>query len=115
MKRVYSATFRLDLNNADERRALKRLRQMDRQQFASYGKLITAAVNEYYDRREKLAADPYLETREKEDAFLQAVQQAIERGLRTLPTGFQTSPAAAPVSESDSEDISAALDFVDGF
>ena len=115
MKRVFSATFRLDLDNADEHRAWERLRQMDKRQFTSYGKLITAAVNEYYDRRERLTADPYLETREKEDASRQAVQQAIERGLRAQPTVLRTSPADAPVLENDSEDISAALDFADSF
>ena len=95
MKHIFAATLRLDLDNADERRAWERLRQMDKRQFRSYGKLIAAAVNEYFDRQEK------------EAALLRAVEKAVERGLRSQP---------APAIERDSEeDISAALDFADSF
>ena len=99
MKHIFAATLRLDLDNADERRAWERLQQMDKRQYHSYGKLIAAAVNEYFDRQEK------------EAALLRAVEKAVERGLRSQPA-----PAPGPAIERDSEeDISAALDFADSF
>ena len=36
----------------------------------SYSDVIIAAVNGYFGRKRQLADNPYLETREKEDAFL---------------------------------------------
>ena len=66
----------------------------------------------------RLERDPYLETREKEDAFLRRVTEAIEQGLRFAPVGMLpfTPPATveAPSAEDD-ENISAALDFADSF
>ena len=35
------------------------------------------ALNDYFDRQERLMDDPYLETREKEDAFLRRIQDTI--------------------------------------
>ena len=110
MKRVFTTTLRLDLLDQEDRRAYERLRQMDRTRYRSYSKAVVAAVNDYFDRQERLAADPYLETREKEDAFLQRVMEAVGSGLRAAP------PVQMPEAETtDEEDLSAALDFADSF
>lgn len=91
---------------------------MDKKQYRSYSKAIVTAVNDHFDRQARLASDPYLETREKEDAFLRRVTETIEQGLRFAPVGMLTvtPPAAveAPSAEDD-ENISAALDFADSF
>ena len=71
-----------------------------------------------FGRQEQLAADPYLETREKEDAFLQRIESTICNALRFAPvpmaavqpsTPMHTEPAPAD------DDLSMALDFADSF
>ena len=118
MKQIYTTTLRLNLSDEDDRRAYEHLQNMDKKQYRSYSKAIVAAINDYFERQARLESDPYLETREKEDAFLRRVTEAIEQGLRFAPVGMLTvtPPAAveAPSAE-DNENISAALDFVDSF
>lgn len=118
MKQIYTTTLRLNLADEDDRRAYEHLQRMDKKQYRSYSKAIVAAVNEHFERQARLASDPYLETREKEDAFLRKVTEAIEQGLRFAPAGMlpYTPPAAACApSAEDDENISAALDFADSF
>lgn len=118
MKKIYTTTLRLNLADEDDRRAYNYLQQMDKKEYRSYSKAVVAAVNDHFERQERLAADPYLETREKEDTFLQRVMEVIGQSLRTIPVGIPqfTQPApqtAAP--EPDDEELSAALDFADSF
>lgn len=122
MSRIFTTTLRLNLDDEDDRRAWERLHRLDKQQYRSYSKAIVAALNGYFDRKERLAADPYLETREKEDAFLRQVIDAIEAGLRSAPLSILRQTVTAlpvtspdPEPEQDSEDMAAALDFVDSF
>ena len=118
MKQIYTTTLRLNLADEDDRRAFDYLQRIDKKQYRSYSKAIVAAVNDHFERQARLASDPYLETREKEDTFLRRVTEAIEQGLRFAPVGMMTfmPPAAveAPSAEDD-ENISAALDFADSF
>ena len=122
MSRIFTTTLRLNLDDEDDRRAWERLHRLDKRQYRSYSKAIVAALNGYFDRQERIAADPYLETREKEDVFLRQVMDAIEAGLRSAPLSIlrqtlTTLPVTPPVPEpeQDSEDMAAALDFVDSF
>lgn len=118
MKQIYTTTLRLNLSDEDDRRAFDYLQRMDKKQYRSYSKAIVAAVNDHFERQERLAADPYLETREKEDAFLRQVMEAIERGLRVAPTPMLPFTQSAPqpaAPELNDEELSAALDFADSF
>ena len=63
---------------------------MDRTRYKSYSRAVVAALNDFFDRQERLSNDPYLETRAKEDAFLQRVLDTVERGLRSAPPCPQT-------------------------
>ena len=98
---------------------------MDRKKYKSYSKAVICALCEYFERELKTAEDPYLETREKEDAFLNRILQTIETGL------FKNSSSASLGSliqllqqpqtkteqeeKSDSSVSDAALDFADSF
>ena len=113
MKQIYTTTLRLNLADEDDRRAFDYLQRMDKKQYRSYSRAIVAAVNDHFERQERLAADPYLETREKEDAFLRRVTEAIEQGLRVAPAPML--PFAKPAPQPDDEELSAALDFADSF
>ena len=83
---IVTTNLRLNLDNAEDKRAWERLQRMDRTRYKSYSRAVVAALNEFFDRQERLANDPYLETREKESAFLQRVLDTVERGLRSAPT-----------------------------
>ncbi len=118
MKQIYTTTLRLNLSDEDDRRAFEYLQRMDKKKYRSYSKAIVTAINEHFERQERLAADPYLETREKEDAFLKRVTETIEKGLQFAYVGMpQFAQHIAPPTETntDNEELSAALDFADSF
>ena len=124
MRNIYTTTLRLNLNDPEERRAWEHLRQMDKKKYRSYSKAIVTAVNDYFDRQERLEADPYLETREKEDAYLERVLTTIREGLQASPATMaaglvQLLQSAQPVAdepkESDNDSLDVALDFADSF
>lgn len=55
--------------------------------FKSQNEFIICAINDYYERYVQKKDDPYLETREKEDAFVERiVSQVTEKILTNLPT-----------------------------
>lgn len=110
MKQIYTTTLRLNLSDEDDRRAFEYLQRMDKKKYHSYSKAIVTAINEYFEGQGKLAADPYIETREKEDAFLKRITETIENSLRFAQPAIPTK-----VVNTDSEELSAALDFADSF
>ncbi len=118
MKQIYMTTLRLNLSDEDDRRAYEHLRRMDKKQYRSYSKAIVTAINDYFERQNNLATDPYLETREKEDAFLRRVTETIEKSLHYVPaTMLPFAPPTVPIQENTTtdEELSAALDFADSF
>ena len=55
--------------------------------FKSQNEFIICAIYDYYERYVQKKDDPYLETREKEDAFVERiVSQVTEKILTNLPT-----------------------------
>lgn len=83
MSNLFTTTLRFNLNREDDRRALEYLRSADG--YSSYSRAVIAAINDHFSRRERMKDDPYLETREKEDAFLRRVQETIEKSLSAAP------------------------------
>lgn len=128
-KRIVSTNIRFDLEKGADRTAWEHLQQRDKRQYRSYSKAVIAAVNDYFERRGRLDADPYLETREKEDAFLLRVLETIRAGLSQstpvnitdtllrLLQGAQPQPIQVEeVPQEDQQEADeAALDFVDSF
>ena len=118
MKNIYTITLRLNLDKPEDREAWEHLQRLDRMQYRSVNRAVIAAVNAYFGRQEQLAADPYLETREREDAFLRQIMETIEKGLSYPPAVIsQFSPPTVQTQENmmDNEELSAALDFADSF
>ena len=126
---IVSTTIRFNLEKEADRAAWDYLQRRDKRAHRSYSKAMIAAVNDYFERRGRLEADPYLETREKEDAFLLRVLETIRVGLNQgspvnardtllqLLQGAQSQPALVDeaVQEDQQEADDMALDFVDGF
>ena len=120
MKRIFTTTLRLNTDNEEDRRAWSYLQKLDRKKYRSYNKAIVAAVNDYFGRQEKLENDPYLETREKEDAFMQKIMDTISSTLRFMPMPYAVAmqPAETPKPtevQMDDDDLATALDFIDSF
>jgi len=118
---IINTNIRLNLNRPEDCRAWEYLQHLDRKKYRSYSRAVVAAINDYFSRQERLTADPYLETREKEDAFLEKVLKTIWEGLRSSDTGLaglaallQSVPAAAHPSEPvmTDEDLDIAMDFI---
>ena len=50
-----------------------------KEDFRSQNEFVIAAINDYYARHLALKEDPYLESREKEDAFVKGIIEAVEQ------------------------------------
>ena len=106
VKAIY---LRFDLADEDERKAYDHLQNRDKAEFGSYTKLVSRAVNEFYERRSRLKDDPYFETREKEDAFIARVLDAVRHSAPSLPVSQETKAAE------QEENVEAMFAFLDGF
>ena len=105
IKAIY---LRFDLADEDERKAYDYLQNRDKSEFGSYTKLVSRAVNEFFERRSRLKDDPYFETREKEDAFIARVLDAVRHSAPSLP-------ASQEVKAENDENVEAMFAFLDGF
>ncbi|MBC8597544.1 adenylate cyclase [Qingrenia yutianensis] len=121
-REIVNTNIRFNLNNADDIKAYNYLQNMDRKKYKSYTKVVVIALIEHFERQQRLEADSYLETREKEDIFLQKVLDTIEQGLKTagnisgLIQLLSASTVQQPqVQHNIEEDTDAALNFADGF
>lgn len=121
-RKIINTNIRFNLDNEDDRKAYEHLQSMDRKQYKSYTKAVVIAINAYFERQQSLETDSYLETREKEDIFLQKVLDTIEQGLKTagniggLIQLLSASTGQQPqVQHNTEEDTNAALNFADGF
>ncbi|MBR4331466.1 MAG: hypothetical protein IKP72_02180 [Clostridia bacterium] len=97
MRRIINTNIRFDLKREDDRQAYEFLRRMDRKQFKSYTRAVVAALNDFFSRREKRQADPYLETREKEDRFLRQVLDTVSEGIRQSMSRVQDTALIQPI------------------
>lgn len=118
---IINTNIRLNLNRPEDRRAWEYLQHLDRKKYRSYSRAVVAAVNDYFSRQERLTADPYLETRAKENAFLEKVLDTIRESLQSSGAGLsglaallQSVPAAVPPAEQamTDEDLDTAMDFI---
>lgn len=82
--------IRFNMEKGDECRAWELLHSPQiRQMSKSQNKFVIEAVNDYYDRCVAAEHDPYMETREKEDAFAERIVEAVEKKVMSnLPALF---------------------------
>ena len=82
--------IRFNTEKEDECRAWELLHSPKvREVSKSQNRFVIEAVNDYYDRCVERKDDPYLETREKEDAFAERIVEAVERKvISNLPALF---------------------------
>ena len=106
IKAIY---LRFDLADKEECKAFEHLQNRNKAEFGSYTKLVSRAVNEFFERRSKLRDDPYFETREKEDAFIARVLDAVRHSAPSLPASQEAKAAE------QAENVEAMFAFLDDF
>ena len=107
--KVKALYLRFDLADEDEHKAYDYLQNRDKAEFGSYTKLVSQAVNEFFERRSRLKDDPYFETREKEDALIARVLDAVQHLAPSLPASQEAEAAE------QEENVEAMFAFLDGF
>ena len=86
MTNIRNTNLRFNLNKEKHRRAWEHLQHMDKRIFKSHSNAAIDALNDYFDRYNKAQDDPYLETREREEQFIERIVAAVEASLdQTLP------------------------------
>ena len=122
MREIFTTTLRLNLDNEDDRRAWEYLRSMDRTRYRSYSSAIVTAINDHFSRQERFSDDPFLETRERQDAFLSEIKETIRESLQTsgasiggLAALLQSVQPTPQQDEAMSEEaFDTAMDFING-
>lgn len=121
MSRPFTTTLRLNLDNEEDRRAYEYLRLRNRKRYRSYSSAVVAAVNKHFSRQERLVADPFLETRERQEAFLQEVKDTVREAVQSSGIRLGGSaallqsvqPAPQPDDAMSDESYNTAMDFID--
>ena len=86
IENIRSTNLRFNLEKDTQKRAWQYLQTMDKQQFKSYSNVIAVALVEYFDRYYRSQDDPYYETREREERFVNQIISSVESAMeRTLP------------------------------
>jgi uncharacterized protein with ATP-grasp and redox domains len=82
--------IRFNTDKPDENRAWEILHSKEVSgEFKSQNRFVIEAINDFYDRHVAKADDPYLETREKEDAFADRIVKQVEKKIfSNLPALF---------------------------
>ena len=122
MSKIFTTTLRLNLENEDDRRTYDYLRGMDRTRYRSYSSAIVTAINDHFSRQDRLADDPFLETRERQDAFLGEIKNTIRESLHTSGAGLgslatllqSAQPTPRPDEMMSEEAFETAMDFING-
>ncbi|MGN0325472.1 MAG: hypothetical protein ACI4DW_04125 [Lachnospiraceae bacterium] len=85
--KTWNKNVRFNMNSVDAVQAWSLLHsaEVDRE-FKSQNEFIICAINDFYKRHISTKNDPYLETREKEDAFVdRIVEQVTAKILANIP------------------------------
>ena len=86
IENIRSTNLRFNLEKDTQKRAWQYLQTMDKQQFKSYSNVIAVALVEYFDRYYRSQDDPYFETREREERFVNQIISSVESAMeRTFP------------------------------
>ena len=117
---IRSTNLRFNLDKDVQNRAWQYLQTMDKKKFKSYSQIIAISLVDYFDRYYKKQDEPYLETREREERFVEQIVTAVENAMnRTRPVYLagcmvgiaQITPQAA-VAASEPEDADLDWDFL---
>lgn len=121
MSNIRTVCLRFNLDKPLHKAAFDYLKTMDKSAFKSYTQAAALAISEYFKRYFKKCDDPYLETREREERFVEqivaAVGSAVEKALPGFMAAYITNLAQPyrkeiPATEQDPDLSEIDLDFV---
>ncbi len=78
---VKMTCFRFNLDNPEHAKAWNYLHNFDRDKVKSGNTAVVKAVNEYFDRMQKVEDDPYFENRQREERFIEQIVSEVGRVL----------------------------------
>lgn len=118
-RNIRSTNLRFNLDKELQNRAWQYLQTMDRGTFKSYNHVIALSIVEYFERCYQKENDPYFETRQREEKFVEQIVSAVEKAMeKTLPLflagwlsgiGHNPSGNIMPPEQGTSDNISTAL------
>ena len=78
--------LRLNLDKPLHKQTYELLNNIDKSKFKSYTNAACIAITDYFKRYYKSVDDPYFETREREELFIEQILAEIEKALeKALP------------------------------
>ena len=81
MSKVLTTCFRFNMDNPEHAKAWDYLHNYDKDKIKSTNVAAITAVNDYFDRMGKLADDPYFETRQREERFIQQIVSEVGKAF----------------------------------
>lgn len=78
---VKMTCFRFNLDNPEHAKAWDYLHNFDKDMVKSGNTAVVNAVNEYFDRMQKLSYDPYFETRQREERFVEQIVSEVGKAF----------------------------------
>ena len=128
MSNIKCTTLRFNIDKPLDREAWDYLQGMDKDKFKSYSQAVALAVTEYFKRYYRRKDDPYFETREREERFVEQIVTAVEAAVEKVLPSFlavcftkmimpYNVSSAVTITNSDEKNTSAEdidMDFVGG-
>ena len=81
MSKVLTTCFRFNMDNPEHAKAWDYLHNYDKDKIKSTNVAAITAINDYFDRMGKLADDPYFETRQREERFIQQIVNEVGKAF----------------------------------
>lgn len=78
---VKMTCFRFNLDNPEHAKAWEYLHSIDKDKVKSGNTAVVRAVNDYFDRMQKLSEDPYFETRQREERFVEQIVTEVGKAF----------------------------------
>ena len=81
MSKVLTTCFRFNMENPEHAKAWDYLHNFDKDKIKSTNVAAIMAVNDYFDRMGKLADEPYFETRQREERFVEQIVSEVGKAF----------------------------------
>ena len=81
MSKVLTTCFRFNMDNPEHAKAWDYLHNYDKDKIKSTNVAAIMAVNDYFDRMGRLADDPYFETRQREERFVEQIVSEVGKAF----------------------------------